>query len=38
MEKDICVVFICNIKYINKFLETYKQLRNIGNYNDDIYV
>jgi len=36
MEKDICVVFVCNKKYINKFLETYKQLINIGNYNDDI--
>ena len=33
---SICVVFVCNKKYLQKFDNTYNQLRNNGKYNGDV--
>jgi hypothetical protein len=34
--KDICIVFVCNKKYYNKFLYTYNKLITVGKYKDDV--
>jgi hypothetical protein len=33
---SLCVVFVCNKKYLDQFNKTYKQLRTIGNYNGEV--
>ena len=34
--RDICIVFVCNKGYIQKFLNTYKMLKNNGKYQGDV--
>ena len=36
MNKDVCVVFLCNKAYFNKFINTCNQLITNGKYNGNI--
>jgi hypothetical protein len=32
----ICIIFVCNLNYINNFISSYEQLLNNGKYKEDV--